>query len=118
MVMEAARLNSPSRVIKTRRDFNSVARQCSRLSLWPPFPRGSLGRPAHWPSLNPPQKASGQSTPHHLVSWPADSEKGQSARGTKYMSRQSWSVEWGPCGLSASTHCVDSTPASLPPGSL
>ena len=63
MVMEAARLNSPNKVIKITRDFNSVARQCSHLSLWPPFPRGRLGRPAHWPSLNPPQKASGQSTP-------------------------------------------------------
>lgn len=97
MVMEAARLNSPSRVIKITRDFNSVARQCSHLSLWPPSPWGRRGRPAPWPSLNPPQKASGQSTP---ATWSADSEEGQPARGNKYIRWESWSVEWDPCGLS------------------
>ena len=58
---EAARLNSPSTIIKTKRDFSSVARQHGHLSLWPCSPWGRLGRPAHQPSLDPSQKAAEQS---------------------------------------------------------
>ena len=76
----AARLNSPSTIIKTKGDFNSVGRQCGHLSLWPSFPRGRLGGlPTGPPSI--PLRRHLKVHPDHLVSWPVDSEEGQSAGG-------------------------------------
>lgn len=64
------------------------------------LPSGQAGEACPLALPQSPSEGVGTVHPYHLVSWPADSEKGQSARGNKRFSRQSWSVEWDPCGLS------------------
>lgn len=65
------------------------------------LPSGQAGEAYPLALPQSPSEGIGTVHPYHLVSWPADSEKGQSARGNKRFSRQSWSVEWDPCGPSS-----------------
>ena len=74
-------------------------------TMWPPesaatLPLGQAGEACPLALPQSPSEGIWTVHPYHLVSWSADSEEGQSATGNKYISWESWSVEWDPCGLS------------------
>lgn len=88
--------------------------------MWPSFPRGRLGGLLTGPPSIPLRRHL-KVHPDHLVSWPADSEEGQSARGPARLGISTSAVGELVSGVGTSVasqatiYCVDSAVAPLPP---